>query len=58
LQEAYPDLPYFDYSHDSRFENNFLLFRDGDHLNTAGAEKFTAIVISDLQAGGLISPKT
>jgi hypothetical protein len=55
LQEAYPGLPYFDYSHDSRFEYDFLLFRDGDHLNTAGAQKFTSIVISDLQASGLIS---
>jgi hypothetical protein len=56
LQEAYPGLPYFDYSHDPRFENDFSLFRDGDHLNTAGAQKFTAIVISDLQVSGLIAP--
>jgi hypothetical protein len=55
LQEAYPGLPYFDYSHDSRFENDFSLFRDGDHLNIIGAEKFTAIVISDLQASGLLN---
>ena len=54
LQEAYPLVPYFDYSHDSRFENNFSLFYDGDHLNTAGAEQFTAIVISDLQSSGLL----
>jgi hypothetical protein len=55
LQEAYPGLPYFDYSHDPRFENDFLLFNDCDHLNAAGAEKFTAIVLSDLQAGGLLN---
>jgi hypothetical protein len=54
LQEAYPGLPYFDYSRDPRFENDFSLFADGDHLNTAGAEKFTAIVISDLQARGYL----
>jgi len=55
LQEAYPNLHYFDYSHDPRFENDFYLFKDGDHLNTIGAEKFTAIVISDLQASGLFN---
>lgn len=54
LQEAYPSVPYFDYSHDSRFENDFPLFFDGDHLNAAGAEKFTGIVVSDLQAAGVI----
>jgi lysophospholipase L1-like esterase len=54
LQEAYPSVPYFDYSHDPRFENNFSLFFDGDHLNTAGAGKFTAIVVSDLQSRGLL----
>ena len=54
LQEDYPSLPYLDYSHDPRFENDFSLFRDSDHLNNTGAEKFTAIVVSDLQAGGLL----
>jgi len=55
LREAYPNLPYFDYSHDPRFENDFSLFKDGDHLNIFGAEKFTAIVIADLQSSGLLS---
>ncbi|GHV93289.1 hypothetical protein AGMMS50268_37920 [Spirochaetia bacterium] len=55
ILEAYPSLTYFDYSHDQRFENDFSLFQDGDHLNSLGAEKFTAIVISDLQSGGLLS---
>jgi len=55
LQEAYPGLPYFDYSHDPRFTNDFSLFYNGDHLNIAGAGKFTAIVISDLQASGLLN---
>ena len=57
LQEAYPSLPYFDYSHDPRFENDFSLFRDADHFNINGAKKFTAVVISDLQTGGLL-PQT
>jgi hypothetical protein len=54
LQKYYPNLRYFDYSHDSRFEDDFPLFRDGDHLNTVGAEKFTAIVISDLRSSGIL----
>jgi len=54
LQEVYPSLPYFDYSNDPRFENDFSLFRDGDHLNKVGAEKFTGIIITDLQASGLL----
>jgi hypothetical protein len=54
LQETYPALLYFDYSHDPRFENDFSLFGDGDHLNIIGRKKFTAIVISDLQASGLL----
>jgi hypothetical protein len=54
LQEYYPNLPYFDYSHDPRFEDDFPLFRDGDHLNIFGAEKFTAIVVSDLRASGIL----
>ena len=55
LQETYPTVPYFDYSHDPRFENDFSLFGDQDHLNAAGAKKFTAIVVSDLQANGLLA---
>ncbi|GHV80558.1 hypothetical protein AGMMS49944_23490 [Spirochaetia bacterium] len=55
IGDAYPSVPYFDYSHDRRFEDDFSLFQDGDHLNIIGAEKFTAIVVSDLQVGGLLS---
>ena len=54
LQETYPAVPYFDYSHDPRFENDFSLFLDSDHLNAAGAKKFTALVVSDLQTSGLL----
>ena len=54
LQEAYPSLPYLDYSHDPRFENDFSLFRDSDHLNINGAKKFTSVVVSDLQTNGLL----
>jgi lysophospholipase L1-like esterase len=52
--EKYPGLEFFDYSHDSRFVNDFSLFFDGDHLNAYGAEKFTRIVVADLEASGLL----
>jgi hypothetical protein len=56
LQEDYPSLRYFDYSHDPRFENEFSLFQDADHLNAIGAKKFTETVIHDLQSMGIIVP--
>jgi hypothetical protein len=54
LSEKYPNVPYLDYSHDKRFENDSSLFRDGDHLNIYGAKKFTLIVIEDIQSLGLL----
>ena len=54
LCEKYPAIRYFDYSHDERFSPNHELFADGDHLNNFGAEKFTKILVSDLQANGLL----
>lgn len=39
---------YQDYSADDRFNNED--FRDGDHLNLAGAEKFTKILAADVAA--------
>ena len=50
----FPDVPYFDYSHDQEFSQNVELFADGDHLNVYGARKFTARVVADLQAAGLL----
>lgn len=47
-------VPYFDYSHDAEFSPHFELFTDRDHLNTFGAEQFTARVVADLQAAGLL----
>jgi hypothetical protein len=54
ITDTYPSILYFDYSHDRRFEDDFSLFNDSNHLNILGAEKFTAIVISDLESRGLI----
>lgn len=39
---------YYDYSRDERFKYDRTLFSDTDHLNKAGAKKFTNIVISEL----------
>jgi hypothetical protein len=54
LQESYPSLLYFDYSHDSRFTDDHSLFLDSDHLNATGTKKFSAAVFLDLQANGLL----
>ena len=49
LCEKYPDVKYLDYSHDKRFSENHTLFADGDHLNNFGAEKFTKVLVADLE---------
>lgn len=54
LCEKYPDIPYFDYSHDSQFSPNIKLFKDADHLNNVGAERFTARIITDLRKNGYL----
>lgn len=38
---------YYDYARDERFLNDYNLFMDLDHLNRAGALKFTDILISE-----------
>ncbi|NLK45334.1 MAG: hypothetical protein GX297_01550 [Treponema sp.] len=54
LTEKYPDIPYWDYSHDEEFSPNIELFMDDDHLNVYGAEKFTARIIQDLRKAGYL----
>lgn len=49
LAEKYPEIPYWDYSHDEEFSPYIELFMDDDHLNLYGAEKFTARIIEDLK---------
>ena len=39
---------YYDYSHDPRFIDQPRLFANSDHLNKAGAEAFTAIVMEEV----------
>ena len=45
---------YFDHSRDGRFADAPELFSDVDHLNESGAEQFTAVVVGELQKGGVL----
>lgn len=38
------NIQYYDYSHDERFQTDYDLFINADHLNKKGAKKFTACV--------------
>ena len=55
LCERYPDVPYFDYSHDETFSARHELFTDGDHLNNAGASLFTKTLVADLRRTGILA---
>ena len=55
LCERYPDVPYFDYSHDETFSAHHELFADGDHLNNAGAALFTKTLVADLRRAGILT---
>lgn len=52
--EKYPDIPFFDYSRDERFATSLELFRDSDHLNSAGGDAFTSQLLEDLAANGIL----
>lgn len=54
IQEAYPEVPWLDYSRDERFVASYDLFRDSDHLNSAGGDRYTKQVLEDLANLGLI----
>ena len=54
IQAQFPEVQYFDYSHDSDFSPQLKLFGDGDHLNIYGAKTFTARVVADLQEAELL----
>lgn len=55
LCNKYPELLYFDYSRMEEISTNHKLFADGDHLNNAGAEKFTRLIVKDLIAHKLLN---
>ncbi len=44
------NIPYLDYSHDTRFADAPHLFVDSDHLTSDGSEAFMKIFFQDLQA--------
>lgn len=54
LQQKYPDIYYFDYSHHSSFSPRIELFMDGDHLNIHGAKLFTSMIMNDLKKAHLL----
>ena len=54
LQKKYPDIKYFDYSHNADFSPNHEIFLDSDHLNRDGAKLFTARIIQDLREAKLL----
>lgn len=56
LTRITPSLLYLDYAQDARFRD-IDLFLDSDHLNRLGRKKFTAIILQDLQAKGIIMPR-
>lgn len=39
--------PFFDFSSDGRFESNYELFHDVDHLNRKGARLFTTVLFTE-----------
>lgn len=40
---------YYDYAFDSRFQNDYSLFMNADHLNKSGAMLFTDIILEDIR---------
>ena len=44
------DIPYLDYSRDTRFASTPAYFVDTDHLNSDGSEAFMNIFFGDLKA--------
>lgn len=44
------DTPYYDYAFDDRFQHDYSLFRDADHLNKTGALLFTSILLEEVQS--------
>lgn len=46
--QAYTGVSYYNYSEDVRFEDNYDLFLDADHLSKEGARLFTDILIEEI----------
>ena len=41
------ETPYYDYAFDQRFQHDYSLFKDSDHLNQYGALVFTEILLQE-----------
>ncbi len=53
--QKYPDIKFLDYTQNPEFKADLNLFSDAlDHLSTAGAEKFTKLVVEDIKKNGLL----
>lgn len=52
------NIPYLDYSKDERFTSDYSLFRNSDHLNKSGANKFTKIILEDIEKMNLTYENT
>lgn len=51
------NLLYLDYSDDERFSPNIEIFKDPDHLNEEGKEKFSKVFFQDLKELGILKRK-
>ena len=51
------DTVYWDYSKDEEFRNDLSLFKDSDHLNRIGAQKFTDLLMERCMLEGYLIEK-
>lgn len=54
ITSKYPEVHYFNYSHDDEFQNNYSLFFDANHLNIYGSQIFTDRLISELISNNIL----
>lgn len=54
ITSKYPEVHYFNYSHDDEFQNNYSLFFDANHLNIYGSHIFTDRLISELISNNIL----
>lgn len=54
IKTKYPNILFLDYSRDEEFCNDITLFRDSDHMNSNGGDKFTNRLINDLIANDIL----
>ncbi|MGP1593869.1 MAG: hypothetical protein ACTTH8_01305 [Treponema sp.] len=57
IMSKYPEIQYFNFSHDAAFQNDYSLFFDNNHLNIYGAQLFTDTVITALINNNILTKK-